>query len=187
MTELFGSFFGIAGVYLTVKKNIWCFPTGLANVALYGILFFNERLYADAILQIFYLILLVFGWTQWKKSSQQTHFIATGIEKEFWIILAIICIGSTMLLGTVFKNYTDASLPYLDSLLTSMSFIAQWMVAKKKLENWLVWIVADIVYVGMYIYKELYLTAGLYFVFIILAFIGYQEWKKKLAVNGSVA
>ncbi|CAN5474816.1 nicotinamide riboside transporter PnuC [soil metagenome] len=187
MTEFFGSIFGIAGVYLTVKKNIWCFPTGLANVGLYGVLFFNERLYADAILQVFYLFLLVYGWMQWKRTDQQNDFITTKIEREFWILLAIICIGATMLIGTVFKNYTDASLPYLDSLLTSMSFIAQWMVAKKKLENWLVWIVADIVYVGMYIYKDLYLTAGLYFVFIILAFIGYREWKKKLAVNGSVA
>jgi len=185
ITELFGSLFGIIGVWLTVKKNSWCFPTGIVNVGLYGVLFFRERLYADAILQVFYLVLLVYGWIQWNKTVQQKEFSATMIEKPFWLVLAIICIGSTILIGTIFKTYTDASLPYLDSLLTSMSFIAQWMVAKKKLENWLVWIVADIVYIGMYAYKNLYLTAGLYFIFILLAIRGYQEWKKKLVVNGS--
>lgn len=181
--EIFGTLSGIAGVWLTIKKNIWCFPAGLVNVGLYGILFFREKLYADAILQVFYVLLLAYGWVQWKKSTIQNDFQITAISWKVGISLVVICLVSTLAIGTVLMKATDASLPYLDSFLTSMSLIAQWMVAKKKIENWIVWIVADIIYVGMYIFKNLHLTAALYFVFILLALKGYNEWKKKIALN----
>lgn len=181
--EVFGTIFGIAGVWLTIKKNIWCFPAGLVNVGLYGILFYREKLYADAILQIFYVLLLTYGWMQWKRSTIQNDFLITAINGKIGISLVVICLLSTLILGTVLMKATDASLPYLDSLLTSMSLIAQWMVAKKKIENWIVWIVADVIYVGMYVFKSLHLTAALYFVFILLAIKGYNEWKKKIAPN----
>ena len=181
--EIFGTLSGIAGVWLTIRKNIWCFPAGLVNVGLYGILFFREKLYADAILQVFYVLLLAYGWVQWKKSTIQNDFQITAISWKVGISLVVICLVSTFAIGTVLMKATDASLPYLDSFLTSMSLIAQWMVAKKKIENWIVWIVADIIYVGMYIFKNLHLTAALYFVFILLALKGYNEWKKKIALN----
>ncbi len=181
--EIFGTLSGIAGVWLTIKKNIWCFPAGLVNVGLYGILFFREKLYADAILQVFYVLLLAYGWVQWKKSTIQNDFQITAISWKVGISLVVICLVSTLAIGTVLMKATDASLPYLDSFLTSMSLIAQWMVAKKKIENWIVWIVADIIYSGMYIFKNLHITAALYFVFILLALKGYNEWKKKIALN----
>ena len=181
--ELFGTLSGITGVWLTVRKNIWCFPAGLINVGLYCFLFFKERLYADAILQVFYIFLLAYGWVQWKKTSAQNEFNITPIKNRSWIILVLMCLFSTFIIGTVLKTVTDASLPYLDSFLTSMSLIAQWMVAKKKIENWIIWIVADIIYVGMYVFKNMHLTAALYFVFILLALKGYNEWKKKIALN----
>lgn len=178
--ELFGTLSGIAGVWLTIRKNIWCFPAGLVNVGLYCILFLSEKLYADAILQIFYVVLLAYGWMQWKKSMLQNDFKITAISRKVRMSLALICILSTIILGTVLMKATDASLPYLDSFLTSMSLIAQWMVAKKNIENWIVWIVADVIYVGMYLFKNLHLTAALYFVFILLAINGYYEWRKKI-------
>ncbi len=181
--EILGTIFGLAGVWLTVKKNIWCFPAGLINVMLYLVLFFKSKLYADASLQIFYIILLLFGWFQWKKAPARNVFVAATIKKKDWVFISAICAIGTELIVTLLKNYSDASLPYLDSLLTSMSLIAQWMVAKKKIENWIVWIVADVIYVGMYIFKHLYLTSVLYFIFIALAIIGYREWKKKFAGN----
>jgi len=181
--EFYGTVFGIAGVVLTILKNSWCFPTGLANVGLYAILFFQSKLYADALLQVVYILLLIYGWMEWEKRSAQKEFIATRISKRLWILLAFISAGLTMVIGTVFMKYTDASLPFLDSLLASMSLLAQWMIAKKKIENWLVWIAVDVAYVGMYIFKHLYLTGFLYFIFIILAIAGYREWKKKLVVN----
>ena len=179
--EIAGTVFGIVGVWLTLKKNSWCFPAGLVNVGLYAVLFYDEKLYADAALQLFYIGLLIYGWRKWHAWDAQKEFITTTTGRKLWIQLLAVNIASTIVIGTFFMNYTDASLPYLDLFLTSMSLIAQWMIAKKKIENWLVWIVADIAYVGMYLFKHLYLTAGLYFIFIVLAVFGYKEWKKNLA------
>lgn len=181
--ELLGTLFGIAGVWLTIRKNSLCFPAGLINVVLYGILFFNEKLYADAILQVFYVALLLYGWIEWKKENRRNDFHITSIKRKNWIYLSFICLLSSFIIGTTLKSQTDATLPYLDSLLTSMSLLAQWMVAKKKIENWIVWIIADVAYVGMYVYKNLLLTSVLYFIFILLAINGYYQWKKSFVIN----
>jgi nicotinamide mononucleotide transporter len=177
--EIWGTLFGIAGVLLTVIRSVYCFPVGIVNVGLYALLFFESRLYADACLQVVYIALLTYGWIRWGREGKKEFVAATTRIKE-WVVLAVVCVLSTILIGTLFKTYTDASLPYLDSLLTSASLIAQWMVARKKIANWMIWIAADTVYVGMYIYKELYITAVLYFIFIFLAMAGYREWKGKL-------
>ncbi len=179
--ELTGTVFGIIGVWLTVKKNILCFPAGIVNVALYAWLFFQSHLYADALLQIVYIILLIYGWYQWlngKKDDETLH--VTKTSSRMLSLLFLLCILSTIGIGTFFRYQTDASLPYVDSLTTSISLVAQWMIARKKIENWLLWIVADVIYVGMYVFKHLYLTSLLYFIFIILAIIGWQQWKKDL-------
>ena len=179
--ELIGTIFGIAGVWLTVKEKILCFPVGIVNVALYAWLFFHSRLYADALLQLVYIILLIYGWYSWRngrRNDSQLPVTKTSVQTS--IFLSLICILSTLGLGIFFKYNTNASLPYIDSLTTSMSLIAQWMIAKKRIENWIVWIVADVIYVGMYLFKHLYLTSVLYFIFIILAIIGWQQWKKDL-------
>ncbi len=177
--ELTGTIFGIIGVWLTVKKNILCFPAGIINVALYAWLFFQSRLYADALLQIVYIILLIYGWYQWLYGKKNdTALDVTKTSSGMLSLLFLLCIISTVGIGIFFRYNTDASLPYLDALTTSISLIAQWMIARKKIENWLLWIVADVIYVGMYVYKHLYLTSLLYFIFIILAIIGWQQWKK---------
>ncbi|HLG34977.1 MAG TPA: nicotinamide riboside transporter PnuC [Bacteroidia bacterium] len=178
--EIAGTVFGIAGVWLTIRQNIFCFPAGIINVALYAYLFFKSKLYADAGLQIIYIALLVYGWMQWKEKTEDKKLQVTRSDNAALILFAIIGIGATVLLGTFLYSKTDASLPYLDALTTVMSLIAQWLIAKKKIENWLIWIMADVIYVGMYIYKSLYLTSGLYFIFILLAVLGYMEWKKSL-------
>ena len=178
--ELAGTLFGILGVWLTIKQNIFCFPAGIINVGMYAVLFFQSKLYSDAALQIIYIILLVYGWMQWKTKQQQKELPVTKTEQPLLILIAVLGIGATFLLGTFLYSKTDAALPYFDALTTVMSLIAQWMIARKKIENWIIWIVADVIYVGMYIYKELYLTSGLYFIFILLAVKGYVEWKKSL-------
>jgi nicotinamide mononucleotide transporter len=180
--EFFGVIFNLLGVWLTIKKSRYCFPAGIIGVSLYVIYFFQLRLYADMFLQVFYIGLLAYGWKQWTKTGDEENFIVTGLKTQQWLLLLFICIGSTLLIGTVFNVFTDAALPYLDALLTSMSLVAQWLIAKKKLENWLVWIAADIIYVGLFIFKASYPTAILYFIFIILAVAGYFNWKKKIFV-----
>jgi nicotinamide mononucleotide transporter len=181
--ELFGVIFNLLGVWLTIKKNWFCFPVGIVGVALYVVYYFQLKLYADSLLQVFYIGLLAYGWVQWKKKSGSGDFIVTRVLSRQWLLLLLIAAGGTLLIGTVFHLFTDASLPYLDAMLTSMSLIAQWLVAKKKLENWLVWIIADVIYVGLFIYKESYPTAILYFIFILFAVAGYLNWKKKILVQ----
>lgn len=178
--EIGGTFFGILGVWLTIKQNIFCFPAGIVNVALYAYLFFSTKLYSDAALQIIYIILLVYGWIQWNRKVLHDETAVSKIDKGLLAILLILGTAATFFLGTFLYNKTDAALPYLDAATTSFSLIAQWMIAKKKIENWIIWIIADVIYVGMYIYKSLFLTSVLYFIFILLAVKGYTEWKKSL-------
>jgi nicotinamide mononucleotide transporter len=177
--EVIATLFGIVGVWLTVKQNIWCYPSGIINVALYSILFLRSKLYADASLQIVYVIVLVYGWIQWNK-EQQKKLVTSRTSIQWWMILIAAAAIATVLIGYLFEKYTDASLPFLDSALTVASLIAQWMIAKKKIENWILWIIADVIYVGMYIYKHLYLTSVLYAIFIPLAIVGWRQWKNYL-------
>jgi nicotinamide mononucleotide transporter len=184
--ELTGTVFGILGVWLTVRENILCFPTGIVNVALYAWLFYKSHLYADALLQIIYILLLIYGWYVWIRKKNYSELHVTKSSENLLLFLFILCVISTIGIGTFFSYKTDASLPYVDSFTTSLSLVAQWMIAKKKIENWLVWIVADVIYVGMYVYKHLYFTSFLYLIFIILALIGLQQWKKDIQSVASV-
>jgi len=183
VAELTGTIFGIAGVWLTLKQKVLCFPVGIVNVALYSWLFFRSKLYSDAILQLVYIVLLIYGWYQWSRGTKASELTVTKTSKKLSGYLFLICILSTAAIGTFFRYNTNASLPYIDSLTTSMSLIAQWMIAKKKIENWIIWIVADIIYVCMYVFKHLYLTSFLYFIFIVLAVMGWLEWKKEMKTH----
>jgi nicotinamide mononucleotide transporter len=178
--EIAGTLFGIAGVILVIRKSIFNFPIGILNVALYAWLFFQSKLYADATLQVIYIALLIYGWIKWSTKNQEEAFHTETTSAKTWLLLSLLFISGTIIIGSVFKNFTDASLPYFDSMLTAASLIAQWMIAKRKIENWIIWIAADLLYVGMYIYKGLYFTSILYFIFVILAIAGYKEWRKVL-------
>lgn len=177
---------GIAGVWLTARQNILCFPIGIINVVLYAWLFFSPgiQLYADALLQCIYVFLLIYGWMQWSKQSNEI-IVPEKMGSKSAIRIILLGISATFLCGYFFDNYTDASYPWLDSSLTCMSLAAQWMVAKKFIENWIVWIVADIIYIPLFLVKQLPLTAILYGIFLILAIIGYMDWKNKLTLNRS--
>jgi nicotinamide mononucleotide transporter len=177
---------GIVGVWLTARQNILCFPIGIINVVLYAWLFFSPgiQLYADALLQCFYVFLLIFGWMQWSKLSNEI-IVPQKIELKSTVRLILFGTLATLFSGYFFDNFTNASYPWLDSFLTCMSLAAQWMVAKKFIENWVVWIVANIIYIPLFLVKQLPLTAILYGIFLILAIIGYMDWKKKLILNRS--
>lgn len=180
LAEWIGFVFGIAGVILTVKENSWCFPIGLINVIVSLFLFFEQKLYSDAIQQVVYIVLLSYGWYKWIKGEQANDLPVTKSNPGLIIQLGILIFLLTVLMGMLFKKYSDASLPYLDALATSMSFCAQWMIARKKLENWLIWIDVNCLYIGIYIYKHLWLYVILFFIYLLLAIKGYFEWKKKL-------
>lgn len=169
----------LLSVIFQIYENIWAWPTTIAGVALYSILFFHERLYADMCLQAVYIVLAVYGWYEWLHGGEaKTERKVSNASLRMQTIAYTIGAVSAVILGFTFKYNTNAALPFLDSTLTSFSLVAQWMLTRKYLENWIVWIAVDVVYVGMFIFKHLYMTAGLYVVFIGLCARGYFEWKK---------
>jgi nicotinamide mononucleotide transporter len=176
--------FGIISVYLSVRQNIWSWATAIVNVLLYFLVFRQAKLYADMGLQLVYFALSVYGWYEWLYGgTDRTVLKVSRATPKMSLVLATVVMVSVAVLGTLFARATDAALPYLDSTTASTSLAAQWMMTRKVLENWAVWIAVDVVYVGMFIYKSLYLTAGLYAVFIVLAAMGWAQWKRSYAVD----
>lgn len=180
--EILAVVFGLLSVYFTVKQKIWCWPTGLIMVGIYIYIFFNVKLYSDMMENVLYVFLQIYGWYFWvygnknkKNTVPVTRLKATGIV--FW---SMIIVAGTAILGFIMATKTDASLPYLDALTTVMSLTAQIIMSQKKLENWVLWITVDVLALFIYSYKGLYLTTGLYAVFLILAISGFIEWRKSM-------
>ena len=170
--------FGLVSVYLSTRENIWSWPTAIVNVGLYALLFRREKLYADMGLQVVYLVLSFYGWYEW----------LYGGEHRTVLHVSRIGAACSVALGTLLQRSTDAALPYLDSTLAVFSLIAQWMMTRKVLENWSVWILVDIVYVGMFIFlKHLYFTAFQYAVFLVLAVMGHVQWRRSYRARLVVA
>jgi nicotinamide mononucleotide transporter len=179
--EIIAAVLGVAGVWLTTKQIIWCWPVGLLNVILSIIVFFNSKLYADVTLQIFYLIMTLYGWYNWLWGGiSKNHLPVRKILKQEIVIMLLAGIIFSFVVGFLFSEYTDAALPYIDSFVAVWGVIATYAMAKKITENWIMWIIIDAVCVGIYFYKELYAFTALYFVFVVLAVYGLIEWKKEL-------
>jgi nicotinamide mononucleotide transporter len=169
----------LAAVYLTTRQIIWCWPLGMVSVTLYALVFYNAKLYADMGLQALYFGLAVYGWWAWLHGSEDHGKLEVSMtSNRAKIMLATIGALAGILLGSALSRLTDASLPFMDSILTSFSIVAQWMQTRKLLESWLVWLAVDVFYVGMFLYKGLYPTAGLYAVFLFLAVLGFVEWRR---------
>lgn len=179
--ELVGALTGVAGVWLAARQSVLTWPVGLVSVALYVIVFYDARLYADMGLNAFYVVTSLYGWYVWLYGGKgHTERKVSRVRKTELTVLLILGAAFTLGLGYFLENYTDADLSYTDSATTAISLIGYWMMAKKQLENWIVWLVVDVVYVGVYTYKELYITSVLYFIFLILCVVGYLDWKKSL-------
>lgn len=179
LTEIAGFIFGILGIWLTIRENVWCFPVGIINVTISFFLFKNQLLYADALQQIVYFILLSYGWFQWSKGITSQSLKITRISFNWSLKLLAATVALAVIMGNLFDRFTDASLPYWDSSATAICFTAQFLVARKKLENWHLWIVANCMYIGIYIQKELYLYSILFLIYLILAFYGLNTWKRQ--------
>jgi nicotinamide mononucleotide transporter len=176
--ELFAAALGVIAVWLTVKQNPWCWPIGLVMVLLYSWIFFEVKLYSDMLLQLIYAALQLYGWWQWTRAGRTQHgrevsrlggqAVASG--------LAFGAIGS-LLLGAAMANWTDAAQPWLDAALTAYSLVAQFWMAQKRVQCWPLWIALDCIFVGLFLYKGMYLTAALYGLFTLLAIKGWRTWR----------
>lgn len=188
LLEILGFFTGIAGVYLTIKRSPFCWPISALNVMLYGVIFYDAKLYADMGLQGVFLFFSVYGWYAWTKGSDNYLPDSSPLqvkqstikELSFGILITI---PIAVILGYMLKNQTNADFPYIDSMLASLSIFAQILQTRKRLENWYIWILVDTVYILIYVSKDLYLSALLYAVFLALAMQGVIEWRRVLGVS----
>jgi len=179
--EVTAALFGIASVFLSARQNVWNWPLGIINVALYIIVFYDAKLYADMGLQVVYVVLAAYGWWHWLHGGANHGVLRVSRvpAREIVLLAAAFAVG-TVGLSTFLARSTDASLPLADSALTAASLVAQYMMTRKYVECWLVWIVADVAYVAMFLYKELWPTAALYLVFSVLAVLGWRQWRASL-------
>lgn len=179
--EMAGVITGLLCVWLAARQNIWTFPVALVSVVIYVFVFFDARLYADMGLQVMFALLNVYGWYAWlHKGNQRAERPVTRTTRRQWGYLLILVPVFTIGLGYWLSKNTNADLAFWDAGTTAVSLGAQWLMSRKKLENWIIWIVVDAIYVPIYLYKELYPTAGLYFLFLGLAWWGYLDWKKSM-------
>ena len=178
----------LVAVFLITRQVVWCWPLSMVGVTLYSVVFFEARLYADMGLQGLYFALAAYGWWAWLHGGEDHG--ALRVSQASAKTKAALLAGATiagLTLGYALSRFTDASLPFMDSSLTTFSIAAQWMQTRKLLENWLLWLAVDVLYVSMFLYMELYLTAALYAGFLILAVMGYVQWRRswRLSMMGS--
>lgn len=186
--EIAAALFGAWSVWLSVRQNILSWPTAIVNVALYAIVFYEAKLYADMGLQVIYAALSVYGWYEWLYGGEgRTELHVTRTSRRLALRLLVLAVASALLLGSLLHRTTDAALPYMDSALTTASLVAQWMMTRKLLENWIVWIGVDVFYVGMFVYKGLCVTALLYAIFLGLATKGWIDWRRSMRAQHAPA
>ncbi|MDB6142095.1 MAG: pnuC [Pseudomonas sp.] len=182
--ELFAAALGVIAVWLTVKQNPWCWPIGLVMVVLYGWVFFDVKLYSNMLLQAVYAVLQVYGGWQWTRRDQVRHGrqVTRLGARPLFISLMIGALVSAAL-GAAMAHFTDAAQPWLDAVLTGFSLVAQVWMAQKRVQCWPLWLVLDVIFVSLFLYKALYLTATLYASFALIAVLGWHEWRRDLAMR----
>lgn len=182
--EVLGAILGLLYIFFSIRQHIFTWPTGLFTSLLYTVVFFQSGFYADMGLQVYYVAISIYGWYYWLKGDknedqkQQVPVISMPRQLILKSILATAAIYVFLLF--ILIRYTDSTVPIMDSLTTALSITATWMLAKKYIEHWLIWIFVDLVSTGLYIYKELWPTVILFLVYTIMAVLGYFEWKKTL-------
>lgn len=176
--EVAGFITGVVCVWLVVKENIWNWPIGIANSVFFLYTFWIAGLYADSILQVIYVVLGLLGWYWWLYGGEGRSKLVVGRLSaiEFSLLLSVSLLGLYWLME--YLTSVNDSAPFLDAFTTILSLNAQYMLSRKYLENWFIWIAADVIYIGLYIYKGLYLTSVTYVVFLTMCFFGYVYWRK---------
>ena len=176
--EIIGVVFGLMCVWLVARNNVWSWPVGLVNITAYAVVFYQVGLYADVTLQVAFFFLSIYGWFSWGKIKNDLPVTRLPVETVLRLgaLLPILVVSS----GLFFSVYTSASVPYVDSAIMVLSLFAQWLMARKVLESWWLWIAVDVIGIGLYSYKGLYLTSGLYFIYLIICIIGLRTWNKQL-------
>lgn len=178
--EAIATVFGILAVWLVVRRHMLCWPAGLVQVTLYVWIFYQTKLYSDMILHVIYIFLQIYGWYHWSHPDNKTRELpVTRSARPLWQ-WSVLALTGAGVWGYLMATYTDAALPWPDAFIVVTSLVAQWLTARKHLESWLFWIVVNVVAIFVYWAKDLYFTTGLYVVFLVLAVLGYVEWRKAM-------
>ncbi|USE84146.1 nicotinamide riboside transporter PnuC [Acinetobacter tibetensis] len=189
--EIFAVIISVIGVALTIKRNMWCWWFNFLAFVLYAYLFYTFKLYGETILQFFFMVVNFYGFYHWLKGKQQDHDIRIEPIKTSTVIWQMLLAAlAGLAFGLSLKFWTDAAVPMLDAQLAAFSLLATYWTSRKHIATWVLWVFVDIVYVGMFIYKDLFLTAGLYAAFVGLAAFGWSQWiqvQKKQQLAGTEA
>ena len=177
--EIAGTIVGFIYLWQEVKASIWLWLTGIVMPAIYTVVFFENGLYADFAIQVYYILAALYGFLMWEfgKKNQfgdELRIVHTTERQMYW--LCAITVALLIPIYWILKGYTDSDVPFWDSLTTAMSVVALWMLAKKHVEQWIAWIIIDLISAALYFYKEIYFTSILYGVYTVVAFYGYKKW-----------
>ena len=176
--ELAGWSTTLIGIWLTTRRNLFCWPITLAADVLYLVVFYQARLLSDALLQAFFVVFTLYGWWNWWRGVRQEGEVRVVPLPARSLALALLAgAAGTLFLGIAAKRL-NAALPYLDAALASYSLVGSWWQARKHIENWWLWIVVNLFYIGEYIYKDLWPTAVLYALLVALAVLGLRDWRR---------
>ena len=181
--EIFGVVTGILYVILEVKQNRFLWPLGIITSAAYIYIFFTGKFYADMGLQVYYVLISIYGWYYWSRGGEKSgkgELPVVRINRQQLILLFLTFAISWVLIYFVLDRYTDSSVPLGDSFTTALAIVATWMLTQKIIEQWFLWIIANVVSVALYIYKGLYPTVILYAVYAGMAVYGYLVWKRSM-------
>jgi len=185
--EIIAVIFGLLSVWFAKKVNILVFPTGIISVVIYMYICFGAKLYADAGINFVYFVMSIYGWYAWTRVGEQKKERPISMcSKKEHIINIFMFVFFFLILNYILKNYTDSNVPVWDSFTTSIFIVAMWLMAIKKVENWIYWIIANVISIPLYFYKGLVLTSFQFTVFLIIAVLGYIEWKKQFKESNKI-
>lgn len=179
---------GVINVALIVRRSIWNYPFGLAMVSLYFFVFAEARLYSDALLQIFFFVVQLYGWRNWVRAKQEAGEVPVGVmtgpARLVWVLATL---AASLCWGLGMARFTDAAAPIVDAAVAGFSISAQILMARRRIENWVVWIGVDVLAVGLYASRGLYATSGLYALFLLLCIAGLIQWRRALRAQRTAA
>jgi nicotinamide mononucleotide transporter len=176
LLELISFVLAVVTVLLNIRQNHWAWLFSIASSATYAGVFFDARLYGDSGLQLVFIAASFWGWWQWLRGAGETKLVVTRLTRAGWAWSLAGWAAGFLALSWFLRNYTNTDVPHIDGFLTAGSLVGQFLLARKKVENWHVWLAVDVLYVGLYVYKGLHVTAVLYAVFVVLAARGLVAW-----------
>jgi nicotinamide mononucleotide transporter len=182
--ELLGTIAGLLYIYFSTRQNILLWFFGIINAVLFILVYYLAGIYAIMYLQPYYISISIYGWIHWKKGGGEGggELPVSRIRSRLAIILFTTGMLLTVVIAFLLNRYTDSTIPRMDGFTTAFSIIATWMLARKILEHWLVWIVVDMLSCGIYVFKHLYLMTILFGVYTVLAVYGYLSWRKSIKI-----